>query len=256
MARINPTRSELLKLKKRIKLAERGHKLLKEKRDGLMVQFIKLVNESKKYRAHLDEKLDRAFTSLSVSRALMRSEDLASLFMGSEEGRTTKLKTKYLMATKVPNFVFEKVEVNRNYGFYGVPSEVDTMAEAFADVLPDLVKLAEIEKAIKLLAQDVEKTRRRVNALEHIIVPNLKKTAKGIKMKLDEMERSSFSTVMIVKSMIEAKEEAERNKQKPLKKSKTRSALAKAISLSSKKSTKSKSKKSSKTLKKKNKSRK
>lgn len=210
LARINPTRSELLKLKKRIKLAKRGHKLLKEKRDGLMVQFIKLINESKEHRKDLTERLDRAFTSLAVSRSLMRTEDLESLFLGPTENRTLSMKTKYVMSTKVPMFTLAEEKPRKQYGFYGVPAEVDRMSEDFNSVLETLTKLAETEKAIKLLAQDLEKTRRRVNALEHIIVPNLEATAKGIKMKLDEMERSSFSNLRIVKGMIEAREQQEK----------------------------------------------
>lgn len=212
LARINPTRSELLKLKKRIKLAKRGHKLLKEKRDGLMVQFIKLINESKEHRKDLTERLDRAFTSLAVSRSLMRTEDLESLFLGSSEDRTLSMKTKYIMSTKVPMFTLSAEKPRKHYGFYGVPAGVDSMSEDFNSVLETLVRLAETEKAIKLLAQDLEKTRRRVNALEHIIVPKLEATAKGIKMKLDEMERSSFSNLRIVKGMIEAREAQENEK--------------------------------------------
>lgn len=210
LARINPTRSELLKLKKRIKLAERGHKLLKEKRDGLMVQFIKLINQSKEHRGDLDQRLDRAFTSLAISRSLMRTGDLEYLFSGPSGNRGVDMKTKYVMSTKVPLFSLRKEKPRKNYGFYGVPAEVDSMCGEFNSVLESLARLAETEKAIKLLAQDLEKTRRRVNALEHIIIPNLKETAKSIKMKLDEMERSSFSNLRIIKGMIEAREEKER----------------------------------------------
>jgi len=210
LARINPTRSELLKLKKRIKLAKRGHKLLKEKRDGLMVQFIQLINKSKEHRRDLDERLNRAFTSLAISRSLMRTELLESLFLGPSGNRKVKMKTKYVMSTKVPIFSLEEEKPRKHYGYYGVPAEVDRMSEEFNSVLETLIQLAETEKAIKLLAQDLEKTRRRVNALEHIIVPNLEATAKGIKMKLDEMERSSFSNLRIVKGMIEAREARER----------------------------------------------
>lgn len=210
MARINPTRSELLKLKKRIKLASRGHKLLKEKRDGLMVKFIKLIKEVNQYRETLDEQLNTAFVSLAISQSLMRSDDMDALFIMPSEPRTVTMKTEYIMSTKVPKFNLEHVEPEYDYGFYDVPSEVDVMANEFNVVLSTLIRIAETEKAIKLIAQDLETTRRRVNALEHIVIPNLKGTAKVIKMKLDEMERSNFATLGIVKGMIEEKERREK----------------------------------------------
>lgn len=203
--KINATRMELLKLKKRIKLAERGHKLLKEKRDGLMKQFISLIKSSKEDRKSIEERLAKGFESIAITRAMCALRDFESTTRPPLQTSTVEVESRTIMNIRVPLFELREQKAEELYGVYELPAEFDNALRSFTAALPDIVELAAREKAIKLLSYEVEKTRRRVNALEHILIPTFKYEAKRIEMKLDEMERSSFSCLMKIKAMIEAK---------------------------------------------------
>ncbi len=198
---INATRSELLKLKRRIKLAKRGHKLLKEKRDGLMRSFMELVREYKLRYKNLEVMMDKAISRMIVARVQMKEDSLENLLILQPNFVKLEVKKYYSMNISVPalNLTGQEDVASYAHGFYDVPIEVDQAFSDFSDILADVVKLAEIEKRIKLLAPEVEKTRRRVNALEHVIIPRFESAARDIKMKLDEMERSSFTTLLRLK---------------------------------------------------------
>ncbi len=196
--KVNPTRMELIKLRRRIKLAKRGHKLLKEKRDGLMKHFMGLVRRSRELREEVDAELEKAFHHMNLASALMSYSAMSNALAVPSLLREVDVSVQNVMSIKTPVF---KVKENpnfkgRSYGFVGTSSEVDFAVEAFEHILPKVIELAEIESHIKLLAKEIEKTRRRVNALEHVIIPALQKAEKNIKMKLDEMERSNFVMLM------------------------------------------------------------
>ncbi len=196
--KVNPTRMELIKLRRRIKLARRGHKLLKEKRDGLMKHFMSLVRKSRELREEVDKELEEAFNHMNLASALMSYTSMSNALSVPSMLREVEVDSKNVMSVKTPIFSIKENPnfKGRSYGFVGTSSEVDSSVEIFERILPKVVQLAEIESHIKLLAKEVEKTRRRVNALEHVIIPALERAEKEIKMKLDEMERSNFVMLM------------------------------------------------------------
>jgi len=201
---VKPTRMELLKLKIQHKSAVRGHKLLKDKQDGLMQQFMEIIREAKTLRREVEEKLEKAFKSFLFGSAKTMPKMLESALAFNSTHLSLEVKTKNVMSVHIP-FFKQKLEGNvLSYGFNQTSSELDTSLKAFQEVLPDLIKLAQIEKQAERLAEETEKTRRRVNALEHNRIPSLKETIKFISMKLEESERSAIVGVMMIKSKVEA----------------------------------------------------
>ncbi len=202
--RVNPTRMELKKLQARYNTARRGHKLLKDKRDELMRQFLLVVKEYKELRLKVDAALSEVYGSFSVAGAVMgRREMHEALMLPVREGKLD-IQTKNMMSVNVPVFRFSTHTTgnNVNYGFAFTSGELDASIGELAEVLPDMVKLAEIEKSAQLLAEEIERTRRRVNALEHIMIPQYLAAIKKIKMKLDENERGNITRLMKVKDMM------------------------------------------------------
>ncbi|PIZ57463.1 V-type ATP synthase subunit D [bacterium (Candidatus Torokbacteria) CG_4_10_14_0_2_um_filter_35_8] len=200
---VNPTRMELLKLKKRVKVAKRGHKLLKEKRDGLMREFMNIIKESKSLREQIEERLSSAFKKFIIASSMMTPETIGEALMSSKKKTSLSCAYKNIMGVRVPEFSFASEGDILSYGFLGTSGELDLSLKEFSSILEDLVKLAEIEKKAELLAEEIEKTRRRVNALEYVMIPNLEETVKYINMKLSEIERMNITTVMKVKELIQ-----------------------------------------------------
>ncbi len=203
--RVNPTRMELLKLKKRVTMAKRGHRLLKDKRDQLMKKFLKLIRENKELREQLEDELSKAFKSFLIASALMSSEVMEEALMYSKGQVAVDVELSTTMGVTVPKFDLEEGDGEGDaysYGFVGTSSELDASLGIFADVLPLMIKLSEVEKAVELMADEIEKTRRRVNALEYVMIPNLEQAVKGIKMKLDEQERSNITRLMKIKDIV------------------------------------------------------
>lgn len=206
MAKVNATRMELLKLRKRVKLAKRGHKLLKDKRDELMKQFLSLIHKNRELREEIEEEMDIMYQTFMAARSLMSSEMLEEALMIPKSRLKVDIDTKLIMSVQVP-----KIEMSRegegifSYGLYDVPSELDQALEALQKLMPKLMQLAEMEKSLELLAMEIEKTRRRVNALEYVLIPELEETAKFIEMKLEEMERSSLATLMSIMGKLREK---------------------------------------------------
>ena len=214
MARLNvkPTRMELLTLKKRVKSAVRGHKLLKDKQDGLMTQFMKIIREAKELRREVEGKLSGAFKNFMQASSMMLPEMLESAFLYPSAKVELEVTTKNVMSVYIPYFDLKQEGDILSYGYLQTSGELDIALSAFQEVLPLLIKLAEIEKQAERLAAELETTRRRVNALEHRLIPDLKETVKFISMKLAEAERSTIVSVMRIKAMIEA-QEAEKEKE-------------------------------------------
>lgn len=216
--RVNPTRMELTRLKKQLKTASRGHKLLKDKRDELMKQFLEIVRQNKQLREQVEALLSEANDKFIIARALMSEEALEASIIYPTQSVSLDVSEKNIMSVDVPIFSF-KTENDDSaaiypYGFAGTSSQLDGAISALGDVLEPMLKLAQMEKSAQLLAQEIEKTRRRVNALEHVMIPNLQDTIKSITMKLDENERGNQTRLMKVKDMmiaetIEAKHQAQ-----------------------------------------------
>lgn len=203
---VNPTRMELTRLKKRLVTATRGHKLLKDKRDELMRQFLGLVRENKMLRARVEKAINEANRHMAVARSVMQNETLDVALMIPKQEMQLEITERNVMSVKIPVFdtkfkTDDKHDIY-SYGFAFTSSDLDDSVKALADVLPDMVRLAECEKSCQLMAAEIEKTRRRVNALEHVMIPQLQDTIKYITMKLDENERSTTTRLMKVKDMM------------------------------------------------------
>ncbi|SHH25086.1 V-type ATP synthase subunit D [Clostridium grantii] len=208
---VNPTRMELTGLKKRLTTATRGHKLLKDKQDELMRRFIDLVKYNHKLRAKVEEMLGDSFKDFVMARALMSSELLEEAIAYPKEQISVEVSTKNIMSVNVPKMEFKRKLENDEgsiypYGFANTSAELDGAIEKLYTILPTLLELAEVEKSCQLMADEIEKTRRRVNALEYMTIPQLQETIKYIQMKLDENERGALTRLMKVKSMMEAAE--------------------------------------------------
>lgn len=201
--RVNATRMELLKQKKRLAMAKRGHKLLKQKRDELMHRFLQLVEETRGLRERVEEKLARGFRSFLLARAEMSKEVMEeSLMTGASSNGALQMEMESVMSVWVPRFQLRDERDIYSYGFAVTSAELDTALTLFQEVLPEMIKLAEIEKSLELLAEEIETTRRRVNALERVLIPQLDDNIKRISMALDEMERSTRASLMRIKEII------------------------------------------------------
>ena len=208
MVRLNvkPTRMELSKLKQRLTVSVRGHKLLKDKQDELMRQFINLIKENKKLRMEVEKELSESFKSFLLASATMSPLFLESAVSFPKEKLSVEIKSKNIMSVNVPEMKFVKEEMEGSifpYGFVQTSAELDDTVIKLQKVLDNLLSLAEIEKSCQLMADEIEKTRRRVNALEYSTIPNLEETVKDIRMKLDENERATITRLMKVKQMLE-----------------------------------------------------
>ena len=202
--RVNPTRMELKKLQTRYNTAKRGHKLLKDKRDELMRQFLLVVKEYKELRLKVDASLSSVYESFSSASAAMgHKEMLEALMLPKTEGKlTVGCKSKMSVDTPVFDFKVQNSADGLNYGFAFTSSELDSSVDKLSGILCDMVKLAEIEKSAQILAAEIERTRRRVNALEYIMMPQYLDAIKKIQMKLEENERGNITRLMKVKDLV------------------------------------------------------
>ena len=208
---VNPTRMELSRLKIRLKTAVRGHKLLKDKQDELMRQFIDMIKKNKKLREKVEEMLQNSFKDFLLSRGVMSDEMLENAIAYPKEKIGVEVKKKNIMSVNVPQMTFVREnEGNQGmiypYGYAQTSADLDDAIDGLNSVMDNLLELAEVEKACQLMADVVEKTRRRVNALEYMTIPQLQETIRFIQMKLDENERGSITRLMKVKDMMSKKE--------------------------------------------------
>ena len=203
---VNPTRMELTRLKGKLRTAQRGHKLLKDKRDELMKQFLDTVREVRALRTEVEEELMTVHKSFTVASALMSSEALEQALLYPKQSVELTMSFKNIMSVNVPVYDFQtKTKSDSDiypYGFAATSGELDTAVDALAHVLQDMLRLAQIEKTSQLLAEEIEKTRRRVNALEYVKIPQMQEAIKYISMKLEENDRSTKVRLMKVKEMV------------------------------------------------------
>ena len=203
---ITPTRMELTRQKSKLNTATRGHKLLKDKRDELMRQFMDLARENMALRQKVEAGIKAANQNFVIAKAGMSEEALRVAFMAPKQEVYLDTFTKNVMSVDVPVFEYKTRTADSNdiysYGFAFTSGDLDAAVKSLADILPDMLLLAEKEKACQLLAAEIEKTRRRVNALEHVIIPEAQANIKYISMKIGENERSSQVRLMKVKDMV------------------------------------------------------
>ena len=203
---INPTRMELTRLKGRLKTAVRGHKLLKDKRDEMMKQFLDIVRRNRILRKKVEEGLQRANGAIAVASAVMGPEILEQALLYPKAGVELDVSYRNIMSVNVPAYDFRTTGGDGSeiypYGFAQTSGELDAALEALNSVFRDMLELAEVEKSMQLLAQEIEKTRRRVNALEYVMIPETQRNIRYISMKLDENERGNTTRLMKVKDMV------------------------------------------------------
>lgn len=203
---INPTRMELTRLKKKLVTATRGHKLLKDKRDELMRQFLDLVKENKALREEVEEGLKNANKNFVLAKAVMQDEYLNTALLASKQSVSVDVGKRNVMSVNIPTFDIKTRTADENdiysYGFAFTSGDLDYAIKYLSGVFDSMLKLAETEKACQLMSAEIEKTRRRVNALEHVLIPDLKKNISYITMKLDENERSTQIRLLKVKDMM------------------------------------------------------
>lgn len=198
-----PTRSELLKLKKQIKLAKSGHNLLKKKRDALIMEFFKILKKAKSSRAELVTQYKEALEKMNYARALESDLKVRSIALAVHKLPEIKFETRNVMGVIVPSIEpasIHKQLMHRGYGFYGTSSAIDEAAESYQKVLEKIILTAEIETSMKKLLHEVEKTKRRVNALEFFLIPTLEKQKTFIQFRLEEIEREGISRMKWIKA--------------------------------------------------------
>ncbi|NCB51735.1 MAG: V-type ATP synthase subunit D [Clostridia bacterium] len=205
-AAVTPTRMVLNQLKGRLKTARRGHKLLKDKRDELMRQFLDVVRRNKALRTKVEEGMTAAFASLTVASAIMSPEMLEQALLYPRQSVELGMTYKNIMSVNVPIYDFKTRNSDPSeiypYGFVQTSGELDDALEKLSEVFKDMLELAQVEKTMQLLAEEIEKTRRRVNALEYVMIPELSQNIRYITMKLAENENSTKVRLLKVKDMI------------------------------------------------------
>lgn len=213
---VNPTRMEMSRLKGQLKTATRGHKLLKDKLDELMKQFMEIVKENKRLREEAEAALENAYQNFIIARAVLSEASLGEALMIPQQAVSVKVTNKNIMSVNVPVFDFQKEDGKGTsiypYGMAFTSGELDSAMLSFSDAMEPLLRLAESEKTAQLLAQEIERTRRRVNALENVMIPNYQETIKYIMMKLEENERANTTRLMKVKDMVAKKAIEEKRK--------------------------------------------
>lgn len=203
---VNPTRMELSKLKKKLQSARKGYKLLKDKRDELMRRFMILIKENEELRKEVEKGIRDANQYMAVAGSVMQREVLETALMLPKQEVELEVTEKNIMSVNIPVFKpkFKTDDMNDiySYGTAFTSSELDGAVSALSEIFPKMIRLAEVEKSCQLMADEIEKTRRRVNALEHIMIPDYEETIKYITMKLSENERSTTTSLMKVKDVV------------------------------------------------------
>lgn len=204
LLRVNPTRMALMDLKRRRTSAKRGHKLLKDKQDGLIQQFFAVIRSAKEVRLRVEKRLAEAFRVFLAASAWLTDEELKNALSSPQATVELSVEVKNVMSVRIPSFRLKKTGKLKAYGYPGTNAMLDSAAETFDALFESLIELAQIEKQAEALAIELETTRRRVNALEYKMIPDLVETVKYITMKLDEGERSVITGTMRVKAQLEA----------------------------------------------------
>jgi len=199
---VSPNRMEVLRLKKRLLLARRGHKLLRDKQEELIRRFLELVAENKDLRDDVEKRLRKGYQNLLFARAMMFADTIESLLFFTTRKADVSISLTPLMNLRLPQLHLSQEGEISCYGFAETSGELDTAISIFSETLPLMVKLSQIERWIELMAQEIETTRRRVNALEYILIPSLEETIRYITMKLSERERGNITRLMKIKEIV------------------------------------------------------
>lgn len=203
---VNPTRMELSRQKQRLAMATKGHRLLKDKRDELMREFLELVKQDMELRLKVEEGVAAANRQLALARSTMSEPVLKEALMAPRQEVYLDVSTRNVMSVDVPSFSVRTRTTDENdvysYGYAFTSGDLDDSVRLLASLLPDMLRLAEVEKSCQLMAAEIEKTRRRVNALEHVIIPEARDNIRTITMRLGENERSNQVRLMKVKEMV------------------------------------------------------
>lgn len=202
--RVNPTRMELTRLKRRLKTAVRGHKLLKDKQDEMARQFMIYIRRNMELRTKVEAMLSDTLNQAAAATARMGEKQTLEALMVPVRSAELEVGSKNIMSVNTPTLKLKDISSNLDlpYSFISSSSQLDEAVLALGDVLKDLLELAEVEKTCNMLADEMEKTRRRVNALEHVMIPQMMNNIKYITMKLDDAERSNITRLMKVKEMV------------------------------------------------------
>jgi len=203
--KVSPTRINLLKLSRELKVAKRGHKLLEDKRDGLMREFMQIVHQTRELRIKINKELKSAFENYVSTSSLVSSRVLRSAFMHSEDVGTLEVSVKPIMSVPIPSFTPNGATPTYSYGHLETFGDLDKAMEKLHQAYPDLIKLAELESSVERLAQEIERTRRRTSALEHIRIPALKEAIRFVRLRLEEQSRDAVISTMRVKDLITKK---------------------------------------------------
>ena len=203
---VNPTRMELTNLKRKLVTARRGHRLLKDKRDELMRQFLELVKENQALRKKVENGIASSNRDFVQAAAIMGDAEVKTALLVPKQTVTVDVSMKNVMSVEVPKFTYKTRTADENdifsYGFATTSADLDNAVKGLSEVFTDMLRLAEVEKACSLMASEIEKTRRRVNALEHVMIPDYTEKIRYITMKLDENERSTQIRLLKVKDMM------------------------------------------------------
>jgi V/A-type H+/Na+-transporting ATPase subunit D len=209
LLRVNPTRMALMDLKRRTTAAVRGHKLLKDKQDGLMKQFLAIIRDARELRSRIEKELGGAFTSFLRASAWLSEAEMENALSSPQAKISLNVETKSVMSVKIPIFHLKKEGNIKTYGYAHTNLLLDRAIDAFDRVFEMLIQLAQIEKQAENMAIELETTRRRVNALQYKMIPDLRETVKYIKMKLDESERAGIISTMRIKASLQKQEAAQ-----------------------------------------------
>ena len=210
----NPTRMELLKAKTRVKLARKGHKLLKQKRDALVLEFFKILGKAQDLRSELNARMATAYGSLAVAQAYHSMQEIEEAAMAVKRAPNVHVEVRNIMGVKIPTLEAsepKKLLLARGYSIVGTSAKIDEVADSFEHVLDLIFKLSETENGIRRLILEIEKTKRRVNSLEFVMIPRLESQAKLISFRLEEMERDSFVMLKTIKRKLEKNAEEKKN---------------------------------------------
>jgi len=210
----NPTRMELLKAKTRVKLARKGHKLLKQKRDALVLEFFKILGKAQDLRSELNSRMQNAYGSLAVAQAYHSMQEIEEAAMAVKRAPNVHVEVRNIMGVKIPTLEAsepKKLLLARGYSIVGTSAKIDEVADSFEHVLDLIFKLSETENGIRRLILEIEKTKRRVNSLEFVMIPRLEGQAKLISFRLEEMERDSFVMLKTIKRKLEKNAEEKKN---------------------------------------------
>ena len=202
-----PTRMEMSRLKKRLVTATRGHKLMKDKRDETVRRFITFVRRNKELRERVEALMGEAMRSFVIAKATMSQAAVEEALLVPAASAKVEVSSGKVLSTEVPKLTYiPGGDTGLPYGVFGTSSELDAAVKKFSELMPLLIELAEVEKTCNLLADEIEKTRRRVNALEYVMIPQLEAAIHAISMKLDENERGNLTRLMKTKEMLKQKE--------------------------------------------------